>query len=163
MRPTHDSVCAHPTMRTATNPVNPNYCFYETAEIRDVSQRPWPRSHFKLAYVLVSSRMYWKVANIDGTNRPQSIADFRNFNSIELSRLDSGTWSDVHDNVKVDCHNGRMRIVVRDRSHGRTRRNNALLVPNVQVEIVASTPEQHEVWLNQIRARMRRGTLCNKR
>ncbi len=154
LRPTLDSVCTPPAMSTATNRAKPNTSYSETAEIRIVSRKSRPQSGIKLAYVLVSSRMYWKVANKDGTNKPQSIADFRDVDSIELSRLENGTWDDVHDNVKVDNHNGRRCIVVCGRSHGRTRRKNALLVRIVQVKIVASTAEQHEVWLNQIMARI---------
>ncbi len=94
------------------------------------------------------------MANEDETNKPQSFIDFRNANSLELVRLDNGTWEDVSDYVKVDNHNCRTRLTVCGRLHGRTRWNKALLVPNVRLEIVTSAPEQHEVWLDQIRARI---------
>ncbi len=104
--------------------------------------------------MLVSSRLYWKVANEDRSNKPQSFLDFRNANSLEIVRLAEGTWNEVDETVTVDNYEGRTRIIVHGHLHGRTRWNNAILVRNVRVEILASTREQREVWVNQIRARI---------
>ncbi len=143
-----------PTMSTSTNPANPQSSLFETAEVRVISRRPWPQSDFKSAYVLVSSRIYWMRANKDSTNKAQSFLDFRNADNIELSGQDDGTWDDVHKIVKVNNHNRRPCISVTGRLRGRTGRNNSVFLRDVQVEIVANTLEQHEVWLNQIRARV---------
>ncbi len=126
----------------------------EIAEVRVVFRRRWPQSKYKSAHVLISSRIYWKVVNKDANSKPQSFLDFRNADSLELVRLNNGKWDDVDEYVKVDNHNGRARITVSGRPHGGMRRNNALLVPNVRVEIIPSTSDQLEVWLNQIRSRI---------
>ncbi len=131
-------------MSTATNSAYPQSFSSENAEVRLVSRSPWLWSDFKLVYVLVSCRVYWKVAKEDGSNKPHSFLDFRNADSLELIRQNEGTWSDVDDYVKVDKHNGRPRITVCGRLHRRT----------VHVEFIPNAPEQVEVWRNHIRARI---------
>ncbi len=128
--------------------------FSETAEVRVVSRRPRLRSDYKLAYVLVSSRIYWKVANKHGSDKPQSFLDFQNADSVELVRLEEGTWNDVDDHVKIDSHNGRQSIIVYGRPHGRTRLHKPVGGGNVQVEIIPNAPEELEGWVNQMRARI---------
>ncbi len=105
-------------MSAATNVGNPQSCFSETAEVRLVSRQTWPRSYFSLTYVLVSSRLYWKVANEDRTDKPQSFLDFRNAASLEIVRLGEGTWKEVDETVKVDDYEWRTRITVQGRLHG---------------------------------------------
>ncbi len=83
-------------MPTATNPANPRSSFFETAEVRVVSRRPRPQSDCKLTYVLFSSRIYWKVANEDNRDKSQSFVDFPNADSVELVRLEDGTWDEVY-------------------------------------------------------------------
>ncbi len=142
-------------MSTTTNSANPSSFFCEPAEVRLVSRLPWRQYNYKSAYVLVSCRIYWKVANEDAINKPQSLVDFRNAHSLELVRLDEDkTLDDVDDVVQVDDHNGRLRITVHGRPHGRTPQSNIIRFANLRVEIISSTPEQHEVWLSQIRARI---------
>ena len=92
--------------------------------------------------------------NEDATNMPQSFLDFQNADSVELVRAEDETWNGVDGHVKVDNHDGRRRIIVCGRPHGRTRRHNSLRGGNVRVEIIPSAPEQLELWLNQIRARI---------
>ncbi len=93
--------------------------------------------------------------NEGATNKSQSFLDFGNDDSLVLSRLDDDkTWDDVSDLVKEDNQNGSPRITLCGHLRGRTRRNNPLLVGDVQLEVMANTPEQREVWLNQIRARI---------
>ncbi len=140
-------------MSTTTNSGTPHSTFSEPAEVRLV-RRPRSRSKYQRAYLLVSSRICWKVANEDGTNKPQSLVDFRNAESIILSRLSEGTWSDVDDLIKVDSHNGKPRITVCGCVHGRKLRRFALLARHARIEIIPSTSEQHEIWVNQIRARI---------
>ncbi len=108
-----------------------------------------------MAYVLISSRIYWKVANEDATNKPQCLVDFQNAHSLELVRLDDDkTWDDVDGNVKVDDRFGRPRITVWGRPHGQTQWKNSLFDRNVRVQIISNTLEQHEVRLSRIRARI---------
>ncbi len=126
--------------------------FSQTTEIPIVSPRQCLWSHYKPAYVLVSSRIYWKEADIDGTKKPQSILDFRNGNSLELVRLnDDETWDKVDEIIKVDNYEGRTRITIRGRLHGGTRRKNLFLIRDVEVEIMSDTSRQQEVWVTQIR------------
>ncbi len=141
-------------MLTTGAPSYPNSTFFKPAEVRLVSRWPLSWSDHKSAYVLVSSRIYWKVANEDGTNRPRSFLDFRNADSVELSRLDDGTWNDVKNEIKLDNHSDRPRITVFGRLHRRTLRNNPFIVVKVYVSIIPSTPEQLDVWLGQLRARI---------
>ncbi len=49
--------------------------------------------------------------NEDATDKPQSFLDFRNADSIELVRLEEGTWDDIEDYIKVDDYNGRTRFL----------------------------------------------------
>ncbi len=93
-------------MPTVRNLTNPQLSFSEPAKLRLLSRTPWLQSDYKLAYVLVSSRIYWKVWNVDGANAPKLFDDFRNTESLELVRLDSGTWDDVDWVVKVEDYNG---------------------------------------------------------
>ncbi len=142
-------------MSTTTNSANPSSSFCEPAEVRLVSRLPWRQYNYKSAYVLVSCRIYWKVANEDAINKSQSLVDFRNAHSLELVRLDDDkTWDDVDSDVKMDSHNGKRRIIVCGRPHGRTRRTNSLHGGNVRVEIISNAPEQVQVCLKQIRARV---------
>ncbi len=141
-------------MSTAANPADPHSAFFDTAEVRVVSQWPRPRSGYKSAYVLVSSRIYWKEANKDASNKPQSFLDFQNADSVELFRLEDGTWDDVDGHVKVVSHNGRRRIVVCGRPHGRTRLHAPLRGGNVQVEILPNAPEELERWINHLRGQI---------
>ncbi len=98
--------------------------------------------------------MCWKIANEEPTTKPLSFVDFRNANSLELVRLGDGSWSDVENNATVDTYKGSPRITVRGRPRGRTRRNNGFFVRNLRVEVIPDTPEQLEILLNQIRARI---------
>ncbi len=141
-------------MSTASNSANSHSNFFETAEVRLVTRWSWSQSDYKLAYVIVSSRIYWILANEDETNKPQSFEDFQNTYSLELVRLENGTWDDVDDCVEVNEHNGTRSIMVCGRPHGRTRRNNAMIGRNVRVEIKLNAPQQIQVWFNQIRARI---------
>ncbi len=126
----------------------------EPVEIRVQSPQRWPRPKCESVYLLISSRIYWKGANKDAVGKPPTFLDFRNADSLELVRLDNGTWDDVEEYVKVDNHHGRACITLHGHLHGRIRRNNALLVPNVRVDIIPCTSQQLEVWVNQIRARI---------
>ncbi len=112
------------------------------------------RSNYKSAYVVVSSRIYWKVANEDATDKPQSLADFRKTDSLELIRLSNESWEDVNKIVKVDEQKRRQRITVHGCLHGRTRWNKLFSVPGVQIEIIPETSEQLKDWVQQIRARI---------
>ncbi len=142
---------SHPN---STNPSHSNSTFSETAEVRLVSRWPWPQSDYKLAYVLVSSRIYWQVVNEDASNKPQSLLDFRNADSLEFIRLDRGTWSDVNETVKVDNYEGRLRISVPGLLQGPKHCHSLFLLRNVKLEIIAYKSAHHEVWLNQIYARI---------
>ncbi len=104
--------------------------------------------------MVVFSRIYWKAASEDTNDRPPSLADFRGAISLELIRLEQGTWNEVDKIIKVDDYEGRARITVRGRLHGRKRRNTLNLVRDAEIEIIASTPEQHQVWLDKIRVRI---------
>ncbi len=137
-----------------TIPPNLNSAFCELAEVRIVSQRGWPLSNYWLAYVLVSSRIYCKATNSDGSDKPQSLIDFRNVDSLELDRLNEGTLSDVKKIVEVDSYKGRPRISVPGLLFGPRRRRSLFLLRNVRLEIVAYQSAHHEVWLNQIHARI---------
>ncbi len=86
-------------MSTATSPASSSFSF-ETPEVRVVSR--WPQSRYKLAYVLVSARIYWKMANEHGTDKPQSFLDFQNADSVELVRLEDSEWDDVDAHVETD-------------------------------------------------------------
>ncbi len=66
--------------------------------------------------------------------------------------MGDGTWDYVDRYVKVDSHDGRPRIIVYGRPHGRTRLHTPLRGGNVQVEIIPNAPEQLERWVNQLRA-----------
>ncbi len=92
--------------------------------------------------------------NKDATNRLQSLSDFWNAGSLELDRLNKGTWKEVDGVMTVDKHEGRTRITVPGRLHGRNLRNKLFMVSDVKLEIIANEPEQHEVWLSKIRARI---------
>ena len=154
------SISAHNSLNTPltmSSPQNPSASLsdcLQTAEVRVVSSWQWPRSKHKAGYVLISSRIYWKVENKDATSRPQSLDDLRNADSLELIRLEHGTWNEVDEIVKVDKYEGRTRITVRGRLHGRKRRNNLFIVRDVEIEIIPNTPEHHEVWVSKIRARV---------
>ncbi len=119
-----------------------------------MSQRPWSQSDYKVAYVLIASRIYWKVKNEDGTNKPQSFDDFRNAESFELVRLEKGTWDDVGECVKVDDYDGRTRITVCRRPRGQVRRRNTVFGRDILLQVLPSTHEQQEVWVSQIRTRI---------
>ncbi len=56
--------------------------------------------------------------------------------------------------VMVDSQEGRPRITVRGHLHGRKRRNKAFLVRDVRIEIIPDTSDQHEVWVQRLRARI---------
>ncbi len=101
--------------------------------------------------MLVSCRIYWKVANNDGTNKSRSLLDFRNGDSLKLSRLCGGSWNNVNGIVKVEKHRGKPRITVSGLLHGRERRRSLLLPRKVELEIVTDA-STHEKLLNQIRA-----------
>ncbi len=92
------------------------------------------------------------MANNGATNKPQSLIDYRNADSLELIRLDDGSWEDVDEIVRVDHYDGRPRITVRGRLHGPTRLKNLLLGRDVEVEIIPTTDQQQEAWGKQIRA-----------
>ncbi len=90
----------------------------------------------------------------EANNMPQSFLDFRNENSIELVRIANGAWKDVDEHVKVGDRNGRQRIVVCGRPHGRTRTHKLLSGASIQVEIITNSPVQFKLWVNQIRKRI---------
>ncbi len=102
----------------------------------------------------VSSRIYWKWANEDATDVPQSFLDFRNADSVELVRLEDGAWSDVDSHIKVGNYNGRRRIIVRGRPHGPMRLRRPLSGGDVQVVILLNAPAQFEFWVSRIGARI---------
>ena len=116
----------------------------ESAKLRVLLPRRGSRSNYMPAHLLVSSRIYWT------DKEPEAFIDFRGADSLELSRLDKGSWHDVAEFVKEDFHDGRHRITVR----GRMRTHNPTPHRKAQIEIIADTPKQHEVWLDQIRARI---------
>ena len=132
------------------SPSNPR----ETAEVRVLFPRGLLRSNYTSAHVVMSSRIYWKTANDNATSVPLSLMDFRNASSLELIRLNEGTWDEVDDIVKVDNTEERKRITVPGRLHGRERWNKCLIARDVQVEIIPSTTEQHEAWVDELRARI---------
>ncbi len=125
----------------------------ETAEVRVLYPRGLLRSNYTSAHVVLSSRIYWKTANDDATSVPLSLMDFRNANSLELIRLNEGTWDEVDDIVKVENTGERRRITIPGRLHGRELRNKCF-GRDVQVEIIPDAPSQHEAWVNKIRARI---------
>ncbi len=133
-----------------------------TPEIRVLYPLQWPWSNYKSAHVLVSSRIYWKETKKDGSNQPQSVLDFQNTNSLELVRLDEGSWKDVDEIVREDDYDGRPRITVRGRLHGRTRLKKLFLVRNVDIEIILNTPKQREVWVKRLRSLVAPWTLLKQ-
>ncbi len=122
----------------------------ESAKIRIGSPRRRPRSSYKSVHLHNSNRIYWKVANGNTTKKPLTFSDFRDTDSLELIRLAKDTWSDVNEVVKEDNYDGKRRITI----HGRLHAHMSVLVRNVQVEIIADTLQQHEVWLARIRVRI---------
>ncbi len=143
-----------PNMAFLRNRANSFSDYIQTAEARIVSQRRWLPSNYKLAYVLVSSRIYWKVAREDRSNEPRSLYDFRSGNSLEFARLHYGTWNDVAQYVKVGNNVGKMCITARGRLHGRERRNKVFIFRDVEIEIILNSPEQREVFVNSINLRV---------
>ncbi len=149
-------------MSSPTSPPGSVSTFSPTAQLRVLYPRRWgrgrgqrrPRSNYKSAHVLVSGRFYWKEAKKGATSQPLSPLDFRNANSLESVRLTDGTWQDVDDMVKVDNHDEGARITVRGHLQGRTPRKPLFLVRDVELEIISGSLEQHEVWMNNIRARI---------
>ncbi len=127
--------------------------FFSKTEIRVLHPRRRTQSNFKSAYIVLSSRIYWKEAKEDGTNQPQSLLDFRNANSLKLVRLNEESSEDVDGIVKVDKYEEKMRITVRGCLHGRKRRNKPFL-RDVKLEIIPDTPKQHQVWMSRLRARI---------
>ncbi len=117
----------------------------QTAEVRVVFPLQWPWSNYISAYVFVLSRIYWKPANEDVASAPLSLKDFRGATSLELIRLKQETWNEVDEIIKVDKYEGRTRITVRGRLHGRNRRNNLFSARNVEIEIIPNTSVQQEV------------------
>ncbi len=91
------------------------------------------------------------MANDDGSNKPQSLFDFRNARSLQSSRLNDGTWRDVDEIVKVDNNEGRPRTTVPGLLHGPNYRLPIVLRRDVEPEIVADASSHHEL-LNQKRA-----------
>ncbi len=142
-----------PAMSSAENPSRSLSTFSSTAEIRVLYPRRRSHSNFKSAHVVVSSRIYWKRAKNNATNQPKSLVDFRHSNSLELVRLGEGSSEDVNEIVKVDKFDEKMCITVHGRLHGHKRRNKPF-VCDVRLEIIPNTPEQHEIWMNKIRARI---------
>ncbi len=124
----------------------------QTADLRIVFPRQFLRSHFKPAYVHVSGRIFWKIANNDLSNRPQSIFDFRNADSLELVRLKVGNRKDVDEKVKMTDFEGKPCITVHGRLHGRPRRKTLFLVRDVEIEIIPATPQQQEILVKQMQA-----------
>ena len=94
------------------------------------------------------------MVNKDATNKFQSLCGFWSDGSLELSRLKEGTWDEVKEVVKVDEHEGRTRITIPGRLHGRNLQNKLFMVSDVRMEIIAVAPEQHEMWVDKIRARI---------
>ncbi len=152
---TRITTCTSPIMSTTTTPAGSLSTFAPTAEIRILFPRKLAWSNYEAAYIVVSSRVYWKLANKDRSNKPQSLCGFRDGSSLELIRLnDDNSWSKVDEIVKFDSYEERARVTIRGRLHGGKRRNHFYLVSGVELEIIPSTPEQQDVWVNNIRARI---------
>ncbi len=138
----------------ASSPGLSNSC--GNAEVRLVLARRLPKSNnnYKLAHVDVSSRIYWKLVNKDATNKFQSLSDFCSAGSLEVYRLDERSWENVDETVKVDTYEGKARITVPGRLYGRNLLSKLFTVSDVKLEIIAKAPEQHELWVDKIRARI---------
>ncbi len=128
--------------------------FLQTAELRLVSRRQWTSLHYRTVHLLISSRIYWKVADKDSSKKPLSVEDFRNADSLELIRLHSGDWKDINSYVKVVNQNGRDCITAHGRLHRRTLQYISVLDLNVQIEIEPSERKLLKVLVNQIRAQI---------
>ena len=149
-------------MSSAESPSGPLTAFSSTANLRVLYQgrRSW--SNYKLAHILLSSRINWKEAKKDGTNQPQSVLDFRDTNSLELVRLDNGSWEEVDEMVRVEEHDERLRIMVRGRLQGQARGKTLFFVRGVELEVIPNTRQQCDVWVKIIRARIAPWNLLQK-
>ncbi len=140
--------------------MNSQSAYYPTAEVRVIFSRRW-QPKCRLARVIVSGRIYWKEVKDD--SKSLSLSDFCDVDSLELNRLDGGTWPEVEEFVKADEHDGKPCIVVPGSLHGPTRRKHFLLGGNVKVVLIPRVREQRDVWLGQIRARVAPWELLQQR
>ena len=134
------------------------------AEVVVIFKRPKEKK-YKLAQaqVFISNRIYWKESAEDSSTQAYSLIDFCNSDSLELNRLNEGSWETVEGTVEAVEWNGKPCIIVPGYLHGPLRRKRLFLTSTVKVVLVPKVVEQREVWLEQIRARIAPWKLLQQR
>ena len=115
------------------------------------------------AQVFISNRIDWKESVEDSSTQAYSLIDFCNADSLELNRLNEGSWETVEGTVEAVEWNGKPCIIVPGYLHGPFRRKHLYLGSTVKVVLVPKVFEQREAWLEQIRARIAPWKLLQQR
>ena len=134
------------------------------AEVVVIFKRPKQKKHkVGQAKVFVSNRIYWKENSEDSSPQEYSLTDFCNADSLELNRLNEGSWETVEGTIEAVEWDGKPCIIVPGYLHGSLRRKHFVFGSTVKVVLVPTVSEQRETWLEQIRARIAPWKLLQQR
>ena len=101
------------------------------AEVRFIFAR-WLQSKITAepvaAQVFISIRIYWKPVSNCANSTTLSLSDLRNVNSLEVKRLNGGTWQAAEEVVKKTEHERKASVLVCGDVHGPLRRKHLLMV-----------------------------------
>ena len=127
------------------------------AEVRVVFAR-WLQSRITAepvaAQVFMSSRIYWKPVSNSSNSTTLSLSDLRNVNSLEVKRLNDGTWQAVDEVVKKTEHERKASVLVCGDIHGPLHKKYLFMGRNVEMILIPETEEIRDVWFERIRARI---------
>ena len=115
------------------------------------------------AQVFMSSRIYWKPVSTSSNNTTLPLFDLRNVNSLEVKRLNGGTWQAVDAVVKKTENKKKATILVYGDIHGPLHRMNLFMGRRVEMTLIPETKEIRDVWFERIQARIAPWKLLKER